>query len=271
MCFGSHRHSVFLLLIISEIYIEFIAVNFFEQLEFMVHYNASALNNINFSLKSGTLHPVLGFSGNRTVSGILVLSIYWWLRAFNVDLKYKYHNSIMVFFAILFTFSGTVVLLYFLFYFINLNKINKVFFIATFGLLMIAIDSSNNWFGKISLDYFIFIVKYKTDQIMQFLTYFESNPGLIFYGAPSFVSSDFGFIKIIGDTGLFTILLYVYFLKIILKYVKKIFSGASLRYSFFRIFSFFIGMFHYSPFFSVTGQLSLSLFLSIVMFRARSS
>jgi|SaaInlStandDraft_4_1057021.scaffolds.fasta_scaffold03093_6 hypothetical protein len=262
--------QVLLFVLIAEVFIEFFIVNYFGLLDLMTHYDGSASRSMKFLIQSGVTVPVSGFSGNRTVSGILISSVYWFWRSFYPNSKYTTHVLIMTILSILFTFSGGAALVFLILHVTQFNKINKILLIIPV-MIFIGSISRGAWFGKISFDYVLLMVEYKIDQIMQFLTHFENDPGLIIYGTQSFSSKDFGILKMIGDTGFFTVLLYVFFLGILLRYTNKLFSNISLRHANFGIFTFFIGMFHYAPVFLVSGQFSLALFLSILMFELKES
>jgi hypothetical protein len=132
------------------------------------------------------LGGVHSFGGNRTVSGIILLSIFVFLESTQPQRRFRYLPLV----SSLITASGTVYALYFIYLLIKYRaKFYKSIFVLMILIFIIFFNEQDEFLiNKFNSDYLVFLGGYKYDQILEYLARSDIFDRIFGMGSGAFVS-----------------------------------------------------------------------------------
>lgn len=235
--------------------LEFILVHLYPNLtEILWNYRTDE-GYANLRDVNGIFTGAHSFGGNRTVSGVLLLSIH--IYAVQNKLKYK----LLSFVAFICSFSTTAFLLYLFYLLFRLPKaLSIILIIASFYFLILL----NEIYYRFSFEYVSFIFfEYKLDQINLAIDLLSNNLIYTFFGNMHTKTNslevnnfglNFGDFLLLDFTVLFGISGIIF---LVLFFFSKI-----NKFNFFTLIILFLGTVHYHVIFSFPGQILTGYFLS---------
>jgi len=235
--------------------IEFILIHIYPNLtDILLNYSTdegySNLRDVN-----GIFTGAHTFGGNRTVAGVLLLSLHLFA------IKNNFKHQFISFIAFICTFSTTAFLLYLLYLLIRLPKILSLFLIL---LIFFILTFLNEVYYRFSYEYISFIfLEYKLNQINLAIELLSNDSINLLFGnihpkTNSLVINNFGLN--FGDFLLldYTVLYGIFgILFLILFYFNKINKVNNVA-----LIIIFLGTIHYHVLFSFPGQIFAGYFLS---------
>jgi hypothetical protein len=238
--------------------LEFILIRLIPNLTSILPNYDGTFNNMIESY--GILGGVHSFGGNRSVTGVLLLSAYVFFDQ-NKD-EFKASDKYLILCSSLITFSATCWLLFFAY--LLIKRANKLIFPFILALVLgVFIYVSSIW-GRISLEYIVAVYDIKEIEIGENLKYLNENNLSYFFGT-SYVESNSAEIKgygnLVGDFSYLDFYLrngvlgVVIFLFILLSNFRRENSPMLLILV--------AGTFHYHVIFSFPGQVIFAFFLML--------
>lgn len=204
---------------------------------------------------------VHGFGANRTVTSVILLSLFVYLENVNAKRRFRYLPLI----ASLLCFSGTGATLtatYFTW------KYRKKWVLGPIMALIAVILTNTGEFRweKFTVDYFYFLYDLKYEQILSASRILGGNISNYLFGAGGFSFTSFsneviGYGASFGDFMMLDFFVKFGILGVII--LGGVFLASANRLTFFPILILFVGTFHYHVIFSTSGQLVLGYLLAV--------
>jgi len=208
----------------------------------------------------GFFGGVHSFGGNRSITGVLMLSVYVYFDL-NKE-KFNAKNRYIAGAAALITFSASAWLIFICYYLAR--RANKFIFPVVLILMSIGVIYLSNIWGRLSYGYIEAVYDVKNEEINKNLEYLHENNLSYFFGT-SHVESENNQVKGYGSlVGDFSYLDF-YLRNGIMGIIFFIIFAASYmnKHNFAMLLVLIAGTFHYHVIFSFPGQIFFAYFLSL--------
>ena len=208
----------------------------------------------------GFFGGVHSFGGNRSITGVLMLSVYVYFDL-NKE-KFSTKNRYIAGVAALITFSASAWLI-FIFYYLA-RRANKLIFPVVLILMIPSVIYLSNIWGKLSYSYIDAVYDVKSEEINKNMEYLHENSLSYFFGTSHVESENDqvkGFGLLVGD---FSYLDFYLRNGIIGVIIFAMFAASYInKYNFAMVLLLITGTFHYHVIFSFPGQIFFAYFLSL--------
>lgn len=203
---------------------------------------------------------VHGFGANRSVSSVILLSLFVYLENVNYQRRFRY----LPLMASVLCFSGTGATLTSL-YFIWKYRMKWVLVPITILLAAILTTVGEFRWEKFTIDYFYYLHAYKYEQILNTNSIFGGNINYYLFGAgdssfTAFSNEAIGYGSVFGDFAVLDLFVRFGILGVII--IGSVSLVSANRHTIAPILILFVGTFHYHVIFSVVGQFVLGYLLA---------